>query len=221
MGVITVDGPVASGKSALSQALANKIGWSWLSTGIFYRGLAFMALTKGLKEEKPIVELIKKEKWAVHLNKKQTCFIYSGENITSKLYTEEVDVMASTLAGFPLVRKALLPCQRACLQQNQTGLVAEGRDCGTVVFPQASLKIYLTASPSIRAKRRAQQRGTLPVGDVIALQKKRDEQDITRADSPLCQPEGAFIINTGTLKFAEMVEKAYNRFLLIDKRKAN
>ena len=213
--VITVDGPAASGKSALSQALSSKIGWKWLSTGVFYRGLAFMSLKKKLKDERAIARVVHTEDWSIHLQKKQTCFIYKGENITDRIYTEEVDDFASTLAKLPLVRKALLTFQRDCLRGNGPGLVAEGRDCGTVVFPNALLKIYLTASATIRAKRRSQQRGSLPVGDVIALQNKRDEQDINRADSPLCQPEGAFIMDTGVLQFEEMVDTAYNQFLEI------
>ena len=213
--IITVDGPAASGKSALSQALSKKTGWSWLSTGIFYRGLAFMALAKKQKEEKAIAHLIHKEDWSVRLQKTHTNFIYKGEDITDRVYTEEVDDFASTLARLPLVRKALLAYQRASFKPNKPGLVAEGRDCGTVVFPTAPLKIYLTADPELRAKRRARQRGSLPVMNVMALQKKRDEQDISRADSPLCQPEGAFIIDTGTLPFEEMVEKAYQQFLKI------
>ena len=209
--LITVDGPAASGKSSLSRFLAGKLGWKWLSTGVFYRGLAYLALSKGLKEEKEIIALIKSEDWSVRLNEEQTNFIYNGEDITSKIYTEDVDVLASQLAGFPLVRKALLPYQRDCFKQSKQALVAEGRDCGTVVFPSASLKIYLTAQDGIRAKRRANQRGSLAVDHVINLQKQRDEQDIRRADSPLRQAEGSFIIDSGAYSFNEMVEKVYKK----------
>lgn len=209
--LITVDGPAASGKSSLSRFLANKLGWKWLSTGVFYRGLAYLALSKGLKEEEEIVALITLEDWAVQLNEEQTSFIYNGEDITSKIYTEDVDVFASQLAGFPLVRKALLPYQRNCFKQSREALVAEGRDCGTVVFPSASLKIYLTAKDGIRATRRAHQRGSLTVDHVISLQKQRDEQDIHRVNSPLRQAEGSFIIDSGVCSFNEMVEKAYKK----------
>ena len=209
--LITVDGPAASGKSSLSQYLAGKLGWKWLSTGIFYRGLAYLALFRKVEEEGKIAALIKTEDWSVCLNKEQTSFIYNGKDITPEVYTEAVDVLASTLAGFPLVRKALLHYQRDCFQQNQQGLVAEGRDCGTVVFPSASLKIYLTAKDHIRAVRRANQRGSLTVDHVITLQKQRDEQDISRSDSPLRQPEGAFVIDAGACSFEEMVEKAYEK----------
>ena len=211
IGIITVDGPAASGKSSLSQALAGKLRWKWLSTGVFYRGLAFMALTKKQTDHGAIVHLLKTEAWSVRLHKKHTCFIYEGEDITPEVYTEEVDSLASTLAGVPLIRKVLLPFQRDCLKGCGLGLVAEGRDCGTVVFPTARLKIYLTAPPAVRAKRRAHQRGSLPLGDVMILQNKRDEQDTRRSLSPLCPPEGAFIMDTGALALEEMVQKAYNR----------
>ena len=209
--LITVDGPAASGKSSLSCSLASKLGWKWLSTGIFYRGLAYLALSKKIIEEEKIAALINTEHWSVSLDEERTSFIYNGKDITPEAYTDDVDVFASKLAGFPLVRKALLPYQRGCFQENGQGLVAEGRDCGTVVFPSSSLKIYLTAELGIRAKRRANQRGSLPLDHVITLQKQRDAQDISRADSPLRQPEGALIIDAGVFSFDEMVEKAYKK----------
>ena len=209
--LITVDGPAASGKSSLSRSLADRLGWKWLSTGIFYRGLAFLALYKKVEDEQTIAKLIDTEDWSICLNKEQSKFIYNKEDITLKVYTETVDAFASKLAKFPLVRKTLLPYQRDCFQQNEQGLIAEGRDCGTVVFPDASLKIYLTAEDDIRAMRRAHQRGSLPVNDVITLQKQRDKQDISRENSPLREPIGAFIIDTGTCSFEEMVNKAYKK----------
>ena len=209
--LITIDGPAASGKSSLSRSLAGKLGWKWLSTGIFYRGLAYLALLRKVDTEKEIALLIDKEDWSVSLNEEQTSFIHNQKDITPKVYTEAVDGLASQLAGFRLVREALLSYQRDCFNENRQGLVAEGRDCGTVVFPNASLKIYLTAEDNIRAERRAHQRGSLAVDHVISLQKQRDTQDISRADSPLRQPEGAFIIDAGACSFDEMVEKAYRK----------
>ncbi len=209
--LITVDGPSASGKSSLSRSLAEKLSWKWLSTGVFYRGLACLSLRRKVTKEREIANLIDTEDWRVLLSDENTRFLHEGKDITKSIYTQEVDDMASRLAGFPLIRKALLPYQRRCFHQNSPGgLVAEGRDCGTVVFPFACLKIYLTAEDNIRATRRAGQRGG-SVDEVITLQKKRDEQDISRANSPLRQPEGAFIIDTGACSFKDMVEKAYKK----------
>ena len=209
--LITVDGPSASGKSSLSRSLAEKLSWKWLSTGVFYRGLAYLALLRKVKTEKDTANLINTEDWRILLSDECTRFLHKGQDITKFVYTEEVDDTASRLAKFSLIRKALLPHQRKCFAQNRPGLVAEGRDCGTVVFPFAGLKIYLTAEDSIRALRRADQRGSLPVDDVRALQKKRDTQDSRRADSPLRRAKGAFIIDTGACGFQEMVEKAYKK----------
>ena len=208
--VITVDGPSASGKSALSRALAHKLHIKWLSTGVFYRGLAYMALSKKLANAQPenIALLISKKNWEVRLTTKQSLFIYEQKNITKQIYTEQVDGLASRLAGMGAIRKVLLPYQRQFLQKNPRGLVAEGRDCGTVVFPSARLKIYLTAKDHIRAHRRAKQRSSL-LKDVEILQKKRDQRDIERALSPLQKPKGALVMDTGQISFNQMVEKAY------------
>ena len=209
--LITVDGPSASGKSSLSRCLAEKLNWKWVSTGIFYRGMARLALLKGVQTEGKIAELVDKENWSVQLHKDQTCFFHNDEDITGQIYTDEVDEMASLLASFPLVREVLLPHQRLCFNPQELGLVAEGRDCGTVVFPSASLKIYLTADESLRAQRRVQQRRTSTVSHTMSLQRKRDKQDLSREKSPLKEPEGAFYIDTGSCDFEEMVSKAYKR----------
>jgi len=210
--LITIDGPAASGKGSLSRSLAQKRNWKWLSTGVFYRGLAYLSIEKKAKSEKEITELIHDEDWSVSLDEECTSFIHNGRNITQKIYNDKVDDVASYVARLPLVREYLLPYQRQCFEQNkQIGLVAEGRDCGTIVFPFAGLKIYLTAKDNIRAERRAIQRGFLSVDEVINSQKKRDEQDTNRLNSPLCKPEGAFIIDTGLYSFDEMVKKAYEK----------
>ena len=209
--LITIDGPSASGKSSLSRCLAQKLNWKWVSTGVFYRGLAKMALEQNVQTEREIASLAYKEDWSVQLHKDQTFFFYKGKNITKYIYTDEVDEMASLLAGFSLVREALLPSQQDCFKHNKEGLVAEGRDCGTVVFPFASLKIYLTADENLRAQRRTQQRKTGTLKQTMDLQKKRDRQDLYRKKSPLREPEGAFYIDTGSCNFKEMVLKAYKR----------
>ena len=211
--LITIDGPAASGKSSLSRRLAHKLGWQWLSTGVFYRGIAYLSLLKNIHSEKEIVDLIKILPWSVHLDKEQTKFIYDGKDITPNIYTNEVDKCASKMARFALVRQCLRPFQRACYEESVRGLVAEGRDCGTVVFTSAILKVYLTAHPEIRAKRRASQREELiSLNEVIDSQKKRDQQDTNREESPLRQPEGALIIDAGQVHIEKMVKKVYERY---------
>ena len=169
--LITIDGPAASGKSSLSALLAKKLNWKWLSTGVFYRGLAFLAISKQKIEEDSILEIVHRQEWKVHLSQEHTQFIYQKKDITDRIYTSQVDVVASQLAGKPAIRRALLESQRSIFTENTKGLIAEGRDCGTVIFPEAPLKIYLTAGDSIRAERRADQRGLSP-DRIIEAQKK-------------------------------------------------
>jgi len=209
--VITVDGPVASGKTVLCQRLVQRLGcWDWLSTGVFYRGLAYMILELGLKNsEEKWPELIAEEKWKVEKEKHQTSFWYNGKNKTSLIYNAHIDKIASQVAENIPVRQALIPYQRAHKGEGR-GLIAEGRDCGTAIFPLAPLKIYLTARDEVRAQRRARERNELP-DRVISEQRKRDYSDSRRAFNPLKKPEGAWAIHTDQYSLDEMDEMVYKR----------
>ena len=209
--LITIDGPAASGKTSLSRRLAHKLGWSWMSTGVFYRGMAWLSLLKQKNSENDIVELIRNLCWKVQLDKDNTRFIYEGKDI-KEIYSNEVDERASMLARYPAVRKSLRPFQRECYSSEPKGLVAEGRDCGTVVFPKALLKVYLTANEGIRARRRADQRRDFSFNQVMSLQKKRDKQDIQRKASPLRRPEGALVIDAGQNRLEPTVEQVYKKY---------
>ncbi len=211
--LITIDGPAASGKSSLSSQLAQKLSWKWLSTGVFYRALAWVALKKGYRKQGDIVPLAGSIDQYIQLASDQTMFVYKGQDKTPQIYTEEVDKFASFLASLSTVRKSLLPAQQKCFIDNPQGLIAEGRDCGTVVFPKAGLKIYLQAKEDVRALRRASQRGFQDVSRVSLLQKKRDEQDTHRTHSPLKPPKGAFVIDSDKHSLQEIVDTVYNHSL--------
>ena len=157
--MITVDGPVASGKTVLCQRLVQRLDrWDWLSTGVFYRGLAYIISELDLRNsEEKWPQLISEEKWKVKKEKHQTSFWHNGKNKTALIYNASMDQMASRVAQNILVRQAFIPYQRAHKKESR-GLIAEGRDCGTAIFPQAPLKIYLTAQDEIRAQRRARER---------------------------------------------------------------
>ncbi|OQW53437.1 MAG: cytidylate kinase [Proteobacteria bacterium SG_bin7] len=202
--LITIDGPSASGKSSISRRLAKELGINWVSTGNFYRGVAFMAsrLKVDLGDEDAIVEVIKNEDWSIDLTEENTLFRFLGEDLTSQLSLEEVGAIASKISSFPKVRKALLQSQRDCLKRSPKGLVAEGRDCGTVVFPDASVKIYLTADSSDRAKRRALEEGK-SVKETRQAQKERDLKDQTRNIAPLQVPPGSEVVDTTGLSLDE------------------
>jgi cytidylate kinase len=204
--VITIDGPAASGKTSVSRELAKRLGYQWVSTGAYYRGLAFVALRTQTKldDEKAMTELAGSALWSVKMNDEQTEVFFGSEDVTSLILAEDVGNVASRISQFPKVREALLRPQRNC--ENLTnGLVAEGRDCGTVVFPKAQVKIYLTARQENRAERRAKDQG-LEIENIVKQQVARDQQDTNRKVAPLQVPEDSLVVDTTNLNFLEVVQ---------------
>lgn len=204
--VITIDGPAASGKSSVSRELARRLGWQWVSTGAFYRGLAFAALQLhiDLDDVKALAELTHNPVWSVRMDDARTRVFFQDQDVTDLIAHEDVGNFASKVSHYPDVRKALLEAQRNCSQGPQ-GLVAEGRDCGTVVFPQAQAKVYLTASSEHRAARRAAELG-LDQGDMVKAQQQRDHQDSTRKVAPMAVPEDALVVDTTTMNLEQVVD---------------
>ena len=207
--VVTIDGPAASGKTSVSRELAKKLDCSWVSTGTFYRGIAYIVFKKNVdvKDEEAIVAVIKKSKWEVKMKPNETAFYFDGNDVTKDIHKEEVGTIASQISQFQKVRKSLLEAQRQC--ETSAGLVAEGRDCGTVVFPRAEIKIFLTAKSEDRANRRAQESGA-KASEILELQKKRDARDSQRTVAPMQVPEGAHLIDTSELSLSQVVDKVYS-----------
>lgn len=203
--VITIDGPAASGKSSVSRELAKRLGCDWVSTGSFYRGLAYVAqqTNANLENESDIAALAQSKIWSVKMGAEKTHVIFNGQDVTTEAHQESVGNVASKISQYPTVRKMLLGAQRDC--KTPRGLVAEGRDCGSVVFPQAELKIYLDADSESRALRRAQQAGA-SAQEIEKQQKVRDNQDLNRTVAPLMAPEGSHVIDTGTMTLNEVVD---------------
>ncbi len=208
--VVTIDGPAASGKTSVSRELANRLGWSWVSTGAFYRGIAFSALVAGvdLEDEAALVGLVDGGKWEVCMSPDRTQFMYDGNEVTDEIYKEAMGAAASKISKHTKLRASLLEKQRDCLKKTN-GLVAEGRDCGTVVFPSAPVKVYLTARSESRAQRRAEEQGA-SLEETQALQKKRDEQDTNRAAAPLQIPKNAHVVDTSEMDLQQVVEHIDN-----------
>lgn len=205
--VITIDGPAASGKSSVSRELARRLGWKWVSTGAFYRGLAYAALQLDvdLDDVETLAQLTHNTVWSIRPESERTKVYFKEEDVTDLIAHEDVGNFASKISHYPEVRKALLEAQRKC-STGPDGLVAEGRDCGTIVFPQAEAKVYLTASSEHRAARRATELG-LDQDDMVKAQKQRDHQDSTRKVAPMAVPENALVVDSTELNLSEVVDK--------------
>ena len=208
--IITIDGLASSGKSTLSQKLSEKLDWPWFSTGVLYRGMAYV----GLKEkftEKEYLSFFKSKDWSIQLTRLKSVFFYKGEDISSQLYREDIDEQASLFSSHTNYRKALISVQRAFYKpQLEKGLILEGRDCGTILFPSAPLKIFLTAPESIRAKRRAEDRQK-KAQFIFRSQKERDQRDQNRSFAPLVKPKGALCLNSGEYKLDQLAHIVYQQ----------
>ena len=195
--VIALDGPAGAGKSTVARAVAARLGFTYLDSGAMYRAAALAGLRRGVDAAAvaPIV-LIELEGESVLLD---------GEEVTSLIRTPEVTEGASVAAADPRVRTAMVDAQRQLLGDGGDW-VAEGRDIGTVVWPQAELKVFLTASPQARAARRAAQTGE-DVATVLAQQNVRDARDMNREHSPLMAAPDAIEVDTTELTLEQVVEQ--------------
>lgn len=203
--IVTIDGPAASGKSSVSRELAQRMGWSWVSTGAFYRGLGYVAhrMKTDLTSEEAVIKVAKSVNWSVKATPQETKVFFNGEDVTADIGREEIGTIASRISSFPKVRLNLLEAQRHCAR-GVDGLVAEGRDCGTVVFPSAKVKIFLTARAEDRAARRALEEGR-DLNQTISDQQRRDAQDANRKAAPMQASADASTIDTTQLSFEQVV----------------
>lgn len=205
--VIAIDGPTASGKGTVAHLVADRLGFHYLDSGALYRLIALSALRK----ETPLNDEHALAKLAEHLPCRFTGGeIYLGqENVTTAIRAEAVGNTASRIALFPTVRRALYGLQLGF--RKAPGLVADGRDMGTVIFPHASLKVFLTASVLARAERRYKQligKGfPANMHDLLTDLKERDERDSNRAVAPLKPAEGAFLLDTSDMTIEQAVEQ--------------
>ena len=205
--VITIDGPSASGKTSVSRKIAKTLGWSWVSTGAFYRAIALIVEKKqvDLLDESKIVNLIMTHHWDVVMQPEKTAVYLGGKDVSDKAFSAGLSDMASQISALSKVREALLQSQRDCLKKAHKGLIAEGRDCGTVIFPEAQLKIYLTGSQVARGKRRALEEG-LEHEVVLKHHIKRDLRDRQRKIAPLKMAKDAILIDTTQMDIDAVVD---------------
>ena len=219
--IITFDGPSGSGKGTISQAVADKLGWHWLESGALYRAVAWAALERGLAPDQLDALIMMMSKLEIELLPAQGSIerqvVCQGQQINELIRSEACAAMASKLAALPVMRAALMQQQREMLKP--PGLVCDGRDMGTVVFPGACQKFYLTASLAARAQRRFQQlknagtHGTLSSIESELLE--RDSRDNQRAVSPAMPADDALIIDTTALTIAQVLEKVWSQLSLL------
>ena len=206
--IITVDGLASSGKSTLAQKLSKKMAWPWFSTGVLYRGMAYVGLIEKFTKTE-FLSFFNSQDWSIQLTDSKSLFFYKGKDISPQLYQEFIDEKASLLSAHSQYRKALIPVQRAFYKpQSEKGLILEGRDCGSVLFPSAPLKVFLTAPDSMRAKRRAGDRKER-VEIILQSQKSRDQRDQKRPFAPVVQPKGALCLDSGKYTAAQLVAIVY------------
>lgn len=224
--VITIDGPSGTGKGTISQLLAKALGWHYLDSGALYRVLAFDAVEQGIElfDEKHLADLAKGLPVKFIPQADSSLHVLLGEkDITHAIRTEEIGNAASKVGSLPSVRAALLERQRSFRQP--PGLVTDGRDMGTVIFPGAPLKVFLSASAEERARRRYQQlkeKGiNVSLGDLCNELLERDKRDQQRQIAPLVPAADAIIIDTTVLSIDEVlqqVQELADKVFLLHKR---
>ncbi len=208
--VITIDGPSGSGKGSLALQLARKLGFHLLDSGAIYRLAALKALDQGvdLNDEAAVLGAIKDMDIRFQPGEELTIPFLDGKDVSDQIRNEQTASAASIIAAYPTVRAQLLDIQRAFFQP--PGLVADGRDMGTTVFPQAKIKIFLHASSEIRAKRRYKQLIDMGLSANIAdLQKEieiRDERDRSRSVSPLVPASDAVVVDSSMMSLNQVVD---------------
>ena len=201
--VVTIDGPGGAGKGTLSQMLAKELGWHFLDSGAMYRLCGLACLQQGIDfaDEQKIAEAAQNLDIDFRVNDNALEVWLDGQEVSQQLRVETTASAASKVAVIPAVRDALLARQRAFAQA--PGLIADGRDMGTVVFPNAELKIYLTASAEERAQRRYKQLqesgSSVSLAAILQEIQQRDERDMNRAIAPLKPAEDAVIIDSSNI----------------------
>ncbi len=202
--IVTVDGPSGTGKSTVSKAVASKAGLPHLDTGAFYRAATLAALREGidLADSDAVVDVV----GAMRLDQDNGLMFIDGEDVSTEIRGDRVTNSVSQIASHSEVRRILVNRQRAWVADHGGRAVVEGRDIGSVVFPAATLKIYLDARPEVRAMRRATQVGKDPERIIEDLN-RRDHLDASRDASPLTIPDGSVTIDTSDLTFDQVVER--------------
>jgi CMP/dCMP kinase len=205
--IITLDGPAGAGKSSAARALATRLGWCYMDTGAMYRAVALTALERGIPlDDSPRIAVLAEE---VRIEFRDGRVNVDGRDVSVQIRTEEITTATRPVADAPPVREAMKRIQRRMAEG--IDVVTEGRDQGSVVFPQAELKVFLTASPEERARRRHREelgRGHAPtLESVLESQSRRDDADCARPVGAMRQADDAVLLETDGLSAEEVVQR--------------
>ncbi|MBQ6434522.1 MAG: (d)CMP kinase [Synergistaceae bacterium] len=207
--VITIDGPAGAGKSSISKRLAKELKIKYLDTGAIYRAIALILAKSEIKPDDE--NFLREALSEIKIELRDNSVLVNDFDVSSEIRTPEVDNLASIYSALPIVREALLHLQKE--QKNYGSVVAEGRDVGSVVFPDAEIKFFLTASPQARAKRRYLERiekgKEADYDEILSAIIQRDEHDSKRDFSPLKIPDNAIFIDS-----SDMTEDEVLKFIL-------
>ena len=215
--IITIDGPSGVGKGTLAFSLAERLGWNVLDSGLLYRLVGYLSFTEGLETTQETVHFLNKSKIKLITNLIEgICEIELNDEVLGKeLRNEKIAASASELAKDEEIRNAIFNIQRNAYDPEK-GLIADGRDMGTIIFPEAALKVFLQASPQVRAERRANQlkeKGmSVIMHDLLKQIQLRDKEDINRKISPLRPADDALVIDTSNLSIKEVEKRVMENY---------
>lgn len=208
--VLAIDGPSGSGKSSTSKAIAIRANWSYLDTGALYRAATWLALENKTLEEETLVDLLEQNLITFNTNPNDPRIFVNDKDLTDEIRLHRINDVVSSISSMAGVRKKLMEIQREYINNAPIGIVVEGRDIGTVIAPNAQLKIYLHADIDARTQRRAGEiTENLAINTITQSLESRDEVDTTRAISPLAQAEDAAVIDSTRLTLQEVVDQIW------------
>lgn len=216
--IIAIDGPAGAGKSTVAKGVADRLGYLYIDTGAMYRAIAWKVLQAGIavSDAKSVVALAMRTRIRLSIVDGEQHVFADGEDISRQIRSPEATRAASPVSAIPGVRKRLVELQREMAEEG--GVVMEGRDIGTVVFPNAQVKIFLTASAEQRAERRVKQMREMgleaDIKQIAAEMRDRDLRDSSRADAPLTQAPDAILVDTDHMTVDQVIDAivaVYNR----------
>jgi CMP/dCMP kinase len=217
--IVAIDGPAGAGKSTVSKLLARRLGFALVDTGAIYRCVALMARREGIAsdDDARLGELLGRIRIHFQVVGEENRVFLDGKDVSAEIRTPEISMGASQVSSRPVVRSGLLALQRRLALEAEKGAILEGRDIGTVVFPDADAKFFLEASPEVRARRRYEelfQKGVdSSLDEVLADQTKRDRDDSARAVAPLKAAEDAVRMDSSAAPLSEVVQTLESEIL--------